>query len=413
MFECNYGLEAYDRKLNAILFIRKIWIILVAAVAGALVSGSVYFIMFILFAPEPQYRTYSMLYVDFVEGEDGPQYYTFNDAGWAGFVKTDVILDYALDYRDSAGEDMNLFTKEELRKSVSAGTDADYRIVELEVTNLDPEIALEMAHDMEQGFIKFAGDMRECEQIRIMTQASQAKMILVDDNTVRVTLWGAFVLGCFAWMGIVISISLDDSVYIPDTFEKRYGINVIGVLMKPGIIRSEMKSKDNKTDRDMEQVVMDSDQPDMDLEQETLIGMKQFLSNHSEFAFTAIEGNTRQIIHLKKQLISLVEQLGIDKEEITTDNVNNIADTTDLAIETTDIIIDNVIRHPGYIDEIKTKEAVVLVIQCGARNGKRIEKAIRALRKQNVEIAGAILTDLDTKLLHQYYFHLFGKRNEE
>ena len=232
MLECNYGHEIYDRKLNAILFLRKLWLIIVAAGIGALLAGSVYYIKFILFAPEPEYRTYSMLYVDFVEGEDGPQYYTFNAAGWAGFVKTDVILDYALAYREEAGEEVNLFTKEELRQSVSAGTDADYRIVDLYVTHKDPAIALEMAQAMEQGFVKFADDMRECEQIRVMTKAVSADRILIDDNTPRVVFWGAMIAGALVWMSIAIALRLDDSVYFQDQFEKRYKIAVTGSIMK-------------------------------------------------------------------------------------------------------------------------------------------------------------------------------------
>jgi hypothetical protein len=41
MWECNYGRENYDRKLNAILFLRKIWMIVAAACVGALLAGSI------------------------------------------------------------------------------------------------------------------------------------------------------------------------------------------------------------------------------------------------------------------------------------------------------------------------------------------------------------------------------------
>jgi len=364
MLECNYGHEIYDRKLNAILFLRKLWLIIVAAGIGALLAGSVYYIKFILFAPEPEYRTYSMLYVDFVEGEDGPQYYTFNAAGWAGFVKTDVILDYALAYREEAGEEVNLFTKEELRQSVSAGTDADYRIVDLYVTHKDPAIALEMAQAMEQGFVKFADDMRECEQIRVMTKAVSADRILIDDNTPRVVFWGAMIAGALVWMSIAIALRLDDSVYFKDQFEKRYKIAVTGSIMK---------HKKNKT-------------PYPDIE---FFDFDCFASR-PEIVFAVGEGNKTELEQTENNLESLFELHGVEHSFIK---------------------VINIVKSPESLETLNETE-VFLLIPCGARNGRRIEKMIHQVHRNQIKIAGVVLTDVDAILLHQYYFNLFGKRSE-
>lgn len=364
MWECNYGRENYDRKLNAILFLRKTWMIVAAACVGALLAGSIYYIKFVLFAPEPEYRTYSMLYVDFVEGEDGPQYYTFNDAGWAGFVKTDTILDYALAYREEAGEEVNLFSKEELRESVSAGTDADYRIVDLYVTHKDPAIALEMAQAMEQGFVKFADDMRECEQIRVMTHAVSAERVLIDDNTPRVTFWGAMIAGAIVWMVIAISLKLDDSVYFQDQFEKRYGIFVAGAMIKHG------KNK--------------APYPDVEFFD------FQCFASRTEILFAVGEGSKKDLEQIENKLESLFELHGV---------------------ENTFIKVINIVKHPEFLENQEDKE-IFMMVPCGARNGRRIEKMINQIHRNQMKISGAILTDVDAILLNQYYFKLFGKRSE-
>lgn len=371
MWEFQYGQEAYDRKLNAILFLKKGWMILLAAILGAILFGSVYFIRFVLFAPKPEYKTQSMLYVDFVEGEDGPQYYTFNAAGWSGFVKTDIILDYALSYRAEMGKESTLFSKEELRESVSAGTDADYRIVDLYVTNKDPAIALEMAEAMEQAFILFAGDMRECEQIRVMTKAVKADRILAKDETVRVTIWGAILFGSLSFMGLMITIALDDSIYLPDQFEKRYGIPVLGALLAP---RNRLEEEDRE----------------IDLENETLLGLKQSLADIEKIGFVTIDGKGRKVEEEGRHLKMLLQQM---------------------ELEITDVMIKNIIRHAEYSTEFQAEQVAILVIPCGQRNGKRIEKAIHMLQKQDVKIAGTILLEVEETLLHRYYFHLFRKRN--
>ena len=97
MWESKYGNEPADLKLLVIRFSGKIWMLLLAMVIGAAVCGTGYFVQHVVLAPAPEYVAHSMMYVDFVRGDGKePKYYTFNTAGWSGFVKTDEILDTAM-----------------------------------------------------------------------------------------------------------------------------------------------------------------------------------------------------------------------------------------------------------------------------------------------------------------------------
>jgi len=241
MWESKYGNEPADLKLLVIRFSRKIWMILLAVVIGAIVGGAGYFVQHVVLAPAPEYVAHSMMYVDFVRGEGKePKYYTFNTAGWSGFVKTDEILDTAMEQLEQNGEAEKLatpITKEEMRASVDASVDADYRVVDLLVTSTDPDRAVIIAHGVEQAFPVFGNSMQEIEQVRIMTSADTATRVWVDTATYRAVIWGGFLAGLLVFFIMLFYVSLDDSVYVPETVRRRYGFPV---LEEKDIIESKM-----------------------------------------------------------------------------------------------------------------------------------------------------------------------------
>ena len=231
MWESKYGNEPADLKLLVIRFSGKIWMLLLAMVIGAAVCGTGYFVQHVVLAPAPEYVAHSMMYVDFVRGDGKePKYYTFNTAGWSGFVKTDEILDTAMEQlaQDSAVQQLTEpITKEEMRASVDASVDADYRVVDLLVTSTDPNRAVVIAHAVEQAFLVFGDSMQEIEQVRVMTSADTATRVWVDAATYRAVIWGAILGGLLIFFILLFYVTLDDSVYVPETLRRRYGFPVL------------------------------------------------------------------------------------------------------------------------------------------------------------------------------------------
>ena len=129
---------------------------------------------------------------------------------------------------------------------------------------------------------------------------------------------------------------------------------------------------------------------EIDLENETLLGLKQSLADIEKIGFVTIDGKGRKVEEEARHLKMLLQQM---------------------ELEITDVMIKNIIRHAEYSTEFQADQVAILVIPCGQRNGKRIEKAIHMLQKQDVKIAGTILLEVEETLLHRYYFHLFRKRS--
>ncbi len=368
MWECKYGKEPADLKLLAIQFYRKIWILLVAALLGAVLFGTGYFIRYVVLAPEPTYEAHAMLYVDFVNGTDGkPMYYTFNTAGWSGFVKTDEILDRAVAYLQADEAAVSLspaIDKAEMRESVEASVDADYRVVDLTITNTDPERAVIISHAIENGFLDFGNTMQEIEQIRIMTSADKADRIIVDTYTYRAIIWGAVIASVIVLLAMAIQTILDDSIYVPITFERRYGIPMLGVIMA-----FRRPANQNSTE-----------------------------DSFQKARYEEIKANLEHLcIDGKVALLTVDKDMAGVKEHRDTENAAllQIARLPKIA---------NLLQYPEEIKKLTQYEAVILEVPSGRHNGKLIEYTIAQAEKFNCKIKAAILTDADGKLLKTYYF---------
>ncbi|MEG1847967.1 MAG: hypothetical protein RR238_05800 [Lachnospiraceae bacterium] len=346
-----YGTEPADLKLLAIRLSRKIWIVIVVALWGGMLFGAGYFIKHVVMAPEPQYKTDSLLYVDFVEDEDldgKPKYYTYNEAGWAGFVKTDTILDKAIPHLT------NPLLKEELRASVEAKVDSDYRFVELTVTHPKAVVALDIAHAMEQAFTEFAGEMQEIEQIRVMTRATEPQRVLIDTHTWRAALWGMILASVALILFILVKEVLNDAIYVPLTFEKRYGIPMLGAIVEKG-------------DSNLVQITHNLD----------------YLRRGQHLALVSIRGNSR-IDTIDAPLARLAKEV-LDIDAVYTP-----------------------IQYPEQMEDIRTFDGVILEVPAGIKNGALIEDTLSMLKKHDCSVVAALLTHADAGLLRAYYFGMKG-----
>lgn len=347
-----YGKECADLKLLAIRFIRKSWILLAAVLIGGAVFGIGYFMKTVILAPVPEYETYSMLFADFVEAEDGkPKYYTFNTAGWAGFVKTDEILDKAVPHMKT------FVSKEELRNSVSASMDSDYRVVELIVSNPNPELALSIAHAMEQAFVEFASDMKEIDQIRIMTSADKAERVYITVHTYRVVLWGAVLAAVSVLFVMLLKEVLDDAIYVPIIFERRYQIPMLGAV-----------------------------------------------TGTEESTAAEITANLKYL----RKTASKIALVGIDAVTAETEKTLILAATGEETVQMT--VFPALLQNIGQVEEIRKFDGVILDIPAGKQNGKLIEKTLSLLAKQDCNVIAAVLSNADASLLKSYYFG--NKKNQ-
>ena len=180
------------------------------------------------------YTVTNKLYVEYaVDPSSGIPYsyfeaYTFND-----WMKSDVYVPDMIDKLSVA------MTEEEFVSCYQFSMVADLRIPYFTVTHLEPEVALEIADLVTESLQKLAVEQREVEEItRIDVEGPELQFR--DIRTVRAIVLGAVIGGFIATVSIGIVLVVDEKIYVPETFTKRYGIPMVGYVCAGGEVSCDV-----------------------------------------------------------------------------------------------------------------------------------------------------------------------------
>lgn len=345
MWQCNYADETIDKKLFWLCTLKKLWILAAGICAASLLVGGSYFLCRNLSASEKQYCAQGDVYVDYIP-EDGYGISTvyLNEDVWKALVKSDAFVEKVAERL--AQENINI-SREQILESVDASLEKETRIVTVKATTADPVISEIMAEALLQAVLDYGNDYKDVASAYVLTAVGGAKRVVTDDWTGRLFLLGA-VLGAFVSLtGILLSVTLDDSVYVPEQFERRYGIKMFGIA-------GEEQTNENITYalREAKRVV--------------LTAPEEVAAGETESALQALLG----------------------------ENVR----------------VETVPGQTGYTDTLRQADGIVLAVESGRHDGKKIENLLRFLDQQGCTVTGAILLYPDERLLRQYYGFRKGKR---
>ena len=353
MWNCDYGREPMDLKLLALRLLRKIWILLVTSLLGVLLVGGPYFLHHVVFAPAREYEAVMDFYIDYAKQDSGEEYTYFNQTTWTQLMQDDVFTDKILTALSQKYPSAKLPDKETLKGELNATMLSDTRIVTTTVTTNDPELTMQINDALITAFDQFAQEQKEIADVRILQQPDQASLVVADVRTFRACMLGLVLFDVITLFYMLLYAVLDDSIYIPVTFEKRYGVAMLGTLHSP-----ELK-----------------------------LMARQFYEK-------------APLLISSDQKVDLGEVKNALKEKgIETDT------TVDLSGE-----LGETIR-----EQLRASGNLLLVVKAGAHNGRLIEKTLEICAKCGSPVKGALLWDADEKLIRAYYLpqHVFSRRKEQ
>ena len=226
MWECECGREPLDYRLIWLRFLRKLWILPIAALAGTMLVGAAYYFSRTAARGGRTYQAESVFYIDFAENAQGEEYDYYNYFTWGEVIHTDFFLDYV--YERMKGE----YSREELASYITATVDSDVRYLYVRCNTHFPELSVELASVMETIVPQFAEIRDEFERIEVAKKGDEAR----DSSKIR--LGNACFLGaCLglaaAVLGILAILILDTGIYLPSTIEKRYHVVCLGAPFLP------------------------------------------------------------------------------------------------------------------------------------------------------------------------------------
>lgn len=343
MWECSFSGETMDYKLFWLRFAKKIWIIIAATILGALVVGVPYYLVNITFGPDPSYKVVSEYYLDYAEDASGKTYDYYNFYTWGEVAKTDEFIEIL---QSCLPKEVS-FDADTLRSYTDATVESDTRYLFTEVVTEDAETSLIIARAMEKAVAEFGNIRKEFQDVKIITSPQTAEETYPDVRPVRAIVVGILLGFVTGLIGVCIYIISDSSVYLPNVMEKRYQIKALGCV-------SFSESKNNicytmKGCKNAALLWVDYDRVE-----------------ESEEAAGFIENALKESCE-----VSLVKQ--------------------------------EVLAADFDFDAIRKKDAVVLMVAAGNKNGKKIERIIEQLKRQDINISGAFLYNEDKKLMKHYY----------
>ena len=393
-----YSKEPVDFRLMVLVSIRRIRFIIYGICLGALIFGGGYYAARNIFSGRPEYKAEAKVYLQYIDNVEIENIY-INKQTWEDLVYNDIIAEYAA---EEIGRSLEL---EEVKEKVSATLLTDTRIVVVSAQSTSQAEAKLLANKYAAAICRFAPELKEIEDARILSSASHADKVGFEDRTWAMSASGAIFGGIVSAIAVFLYFIWDTSIYIPSTTELRYGIPTLGLTT------DQMRKFSIKKDEAYE------DKPKANKKTEFYrlwlqVNFLKITKGLKKIAIvdTSLTDDSHYVINLIHSIL---------KEQ----RNNEIADIESGKIKKEDAYFSSPeyeIVAPGSVNNDPTIaataakcDATIVLIKSGDHNGKMIERALDLLRLQEANVVGAILYDVNSSLIKSYVFSSFSSSTKK
>ena len=389
-----YSKEPVDFRLLILVSIRRIRFLIYGIALGALVLGGGYYASKNVFSGMPEYTAEAQVYLQYIDNVEIENIY-INKQTWESLVYNDIVADYAA---EEIGRKLDI---EEVKQKVTATLLTDTRIVVVTCQSTSQAEAKLLANKYAIAITKFAPELKEIEDARIIKEANTTEKVGFEDRTWAMSLTGAILGAVISALSLIIYFVWDSSIYIPSTSEIRYGIPTIGIttdMMRKYAINSndsylgDMKRKTNKKTEFYRLWLQ--------------VNYLKITKGYKKIAVvgTSLFENTDYVVNMLNSIVK--EQR--ENEIFNIDRCNIRKEDAYFSSDEYEIIAPGSVNNDPTIAQTAAKcDAVIVLIKSGDHNGKLVERALDLLRLQEANVVGVILYDVNSYLIKRYVFSHF------
>lgn len=354
MWECSYAKEPFDLRLLVLWGLRRVWIVILGTVLGALFLGGGYCLWNGVIIGEKQYSVTTMYEVIYGSDPNTQYEYTYiNDFTWNQLVTTDLFLDFVKEQAEKEADTLAALLQEEdfmkhPENYLAADLPSDLRMPTTTVTTSDRELS-EALNRVVQRAMEALGEYKlEIERIMV---ADTQEPVLVDNTprTLQASILGAVSGALFVLFALFVYFCMSEGIWVPETFTFRFGIPMLGAV---GVSESVLSETD--------------------------------------------EANMTYYFRGKKQIAVTAADPGLDLKAV----VKCLPVVPDL----TYVCIPSFEQVPQAAEFLRKADGILLIVEAGENGGRRIMHLLESLKVQDVQVTGALLWNADRKLLNRYYF---------
>ena len=361
--EASYGKEPFDLRLEVLCLCRNLWKILAVTVLGTVLFGGGYYVKNVLLQPEPGYAASSTYKVEYFENPNAAGAYYINQATWDSLIHTGEFLDgvethlqEAADRGETKAAEVLAMGRESISNALSATLPSDFSIPVTKATLQEPAESVALAAAVEETMCnEFAETIAEIRLIKVLDHANQAEAVVPDVRTLRAVILAA-VVSLFLSVMVFLLLELSrDSIRLPATLRRRYGLNCLGTVNSTG-----------------------------------------FTENVKYLLLKAAQ--RKGVPETEKLTVAVCGALPeADPQEIVTVLEKKLPGVTYLAVPSP-------LLCPESGAALREADAVLLAVPAGDCVGRQLETVLEYLIAQECPVNGAFLWNANEKLIRRYYF---------
>ena len=393
-----YSKEPVDFRLMVLVSIRRIRFIIYGICLGALIFGGGYYAARNIFSGRPEYKAEAKVYLQYIDNVEIENIY-INKQTWEDLVYNDIIAEYAA---DEIGRSLEL---EEVKEKVSATLLTDTRIVVVSAQSTSQAEAKLLANKYAAAICRFAPELKEIEDARILSSASHADKVGFEDRTWAMSASGAIFGGIVSAIWLFLYFIWDTSIYIPSTTELRYGIPTLGLTT------DQMRKFSIKKDEAYE------DKPKENKKTEFYrlwlqVNFLKITKGLKKIAIvdTSLTDDSHYVINLIHSILK--EQRNDEIADIESGRIKK--EDAYFSSPDYELVAPGSVNNDPTIAATAAKcDATIVLIKSGDHNGKMIERALDLLRLQEANVVGAILYDVNSSLIKSYVFSSFSSSTKK
>lgn len=359
MLEGSYGSEPFDLRLTVLRLFRNLHKILALTVAGTIIFGGAYYVKNVILRPEIQYSATSTYKVQYVEEPSQSGDYYINEMTWNTLVDTQEFLvavqEHMAEIAEGTGQAAPQMSTEELAAAISALLPSDWHVPTTTVVTNDAEKTVLVAAAVEAAMVEelAEGAAREVASIRVMDPGTVAEEVPLDVRPARAFILSAILSFFFVTIFFMLKETGDDSIWLPTSIRRRYGIPVLGTLNGPELQQN----------------------------------MKYLFKGKEKIGVCSVsdEVDTAEVV------ASLQEKPISQEEQKKSERVSWLP-------------MPAPVLCPESCDKLRELDGILLVVKAGSHAGKPLEYVLDFLAQQDCKVTAVLLWDADEVLLSMYYW---------
>lgn len=338
MLEGFYGKEAFDLRLTLLRMAGKLKLIIIITLLGTLVFGGMYYLKNVIFRGAPTYSARSTYRVDYSVEDVDVSLVVINEMTWNTYVHSEEFLDKVNEHLTEH------VSYDRLCEMIRGYLDSDWRVPATEVTDQDPALVLQVASAVENVMTEeFPKSISEIDSIRVIDSAGEAKEVIPDVRPVRAFVLSGILTCFFTVIFFLLKELWDDSIWLPVSLERRYGLKVVGT-------KNSAFLKEN---------------------------ISWLFHGKDKVMVCPLDEDTdpAAVAALMEQQCDSTEWIPLPAPELS----------------------------PEYAALMRDADGILLAVPSGDHVGKKLERILEFLRTQDCDVTAAILVEEDERLLRWYY----------